>query len=193
MGKIEEQVRKRAKKENVQSAILNALTLAGVMGMAIAAPNAIQALRKLGFLDLNTKNPNRSLQSLVRQKYIEFGIGSSGKKFLSITEKGKKKLRWLEMNNFQLKKPKKWDRKWRILVFDVKEKERRKRDELRDYLYKIGFKRLQDSVWVFPYDCEDLLMLLKADLGLGRNMLYIVADVVENDRSLREEYGLPQA
>ena len=97
------------------------------------------------------------------------------------------------MNNFQLKKPKKWDRKWRIIVFDVKEKERRKRDELRDYLYKIGFKRLQDSVWVFPYDCEDLLMLLKADLGLGRNMLYIVADVVENDRSLREEYGLPQA
>jgi len=193
MGKIEEQVKKRAKKENVQSAILNALTLAGVMGMAIVAPNAIQALQKLELLNLASKNPNRSLQSLVRQKYIEFGIGSSGKKFLSITEKGRRKLRFLELNNFKMEKPKKWDKKWRILIFDIKEKERRKRDELRDYLYKIGFKRLQDSVWVFPYDCEDLLMLLKADLGLGRNMLYIVADVVENDRSLREEDGLPQA
>ena len=164
MGEIEKRIKKRAKKENIQRAILDTLSFAALSGIAIAAPNALQALQKLGLIDLIGKNSNRSLYSLVKQGYVEFKTGSSGKKFLTITEKGKKKLRSFELNDFKLKKPKRWDKKWRIIIFDIKEKERKKRNELRNYLYRIGFKKLQNSVWVYPYDCEDLLMLLKADL-----------------------------
>ncbi|MEK7186917.1 MAG: CRISPR-associated endonuclease Cas2 [Patescibacteria group bacterium] len=191
MGEIEKRIKKRAKKENIQRAILDTLSFAALSGIAIAAPNALQALQKLGLIDLIGKNSNRSLYSLVKQGYVEFKTGSSGKKFLTITEKGKKKLRSFELNDFKLKKPKRWDKKWRIIIFDIKEKERKKRNELRNYLYRIGFKKLQNSVWVYPYDCEDLLMLLKADLELGRNLLYVVAEEIENDRHLREEYNLP--
>ena len=50
--------------------------------------------------------------------------------------------------------------------------------------------RLQDSVWVYPYDCEDIIGLLKTDIGVGKDLLYMIADEIENDRHLRENFGL---
>jgi len=52
------------------------------------------------------------------------------------------------------------------------------------------FFRLQDSVWVFPYDCEDFMALPKADLRVGRNVLYVIVEKIENDKHLNEHFGL---
>lgn len=54
----------------------------------------------------------------------------------------------------------------------------------------LGFARLQDSVWVYPYDCEDVMALLKADLKLGAAMLYMVVEHIENDTHLRKQFSL---
>ena len=54
----------------------------------------------------------------------------------------------------------------------------------------IGFVRLQDSVWVYPYDCEDLIVLLKADFKIGKDVLYMIVDEMEGDTHLRKEFGL---
>ena len=56
---------------------------------------------------------------------------------------------------------------------------------------EIGFVRLQDSVWIFPYDCEDFIMLLKADLKIGKDALYAIVEKLENDKALREHFHLP--
>ena len=61
---------------------------------------------------------------------------------------------------------------------------------MRATLVNMGFHRLQDSVWVYPYDCEDLVLMLKADLKIGKNVLYIVADAIEYDTPLRVHFGL---
>jgi len=88
-----------------------------------------------------------------------------------------------------LEKPKRWDRKWRVVIFDIGEKQRRIRDQLRITLNKIGFVKLQKSVWVYPYDCEDFMMLLKANFELGRNLLYLVVDEIEDDQWLKKIFG----
>ena len=54
----------------------------------------------------------------------------------------------------------------------------------------IGFLRLKDSVWVYPYDCEDLVTLMKADFKIGKDILYIIAETIENDSWLKKEFGL---
>ncbi|MDD5585191.1 MAG: PaaX family transcriptional regulator C-terminal domain-containing protein [Candidatus Omnitrophica bacterium] len=46
----------------------------------------------------------------------------------------------------------KWDGVWRLLVYDIPEKERNKRDALRNYLKQFGFGKIQGSCWVSPYD-----------------------------------------
>jgi len=56
---------------------------------------------------------------------------------------------------------KKWDGKWFIVVFDVPEVERNKRNFLRKFLNEIGFFLYQQSVYVFPYECEEEIKLVK--------------------------------
>jgi len=67
---------------------------------------------------------------------------------VKITDKGKS---YLGQNFPQLfLKNQKWDGYWRIIVFNIKESERYKRDKLRNYLIKIKFAPLSDGVWVSP-------------------------------------------
>ena len=75
-------------------------------------------------------------------------------------------------------------------MFDIKEKRKSTRDKIRHNLFKIGFIRLQDSVWVYPYDCEDFINLMKADFKIGKDLLYVVADKIENDKFLAQHFKL---
>ena len=83
------------------------------------------------------------------------------------------------------------DKKWRVLAFDIKEYRRDTRDKLRKTLVSIGFERLQNSVWIYPYDCEDLIALAKADLRIGADVLYMIVERLEHDKHLREHFSLP--
>ena len=109
---------------------------------------------------------------------------------MSLTLLGEKILRRAEMVDYKFKKQKKWDGKWRILIFDIKETKRNIRDNIRNTLVSIGFIKLQNSVWVFPYDCEDFITLLKAGFSMGREVLYIIADKIENEKLLLNAFGL---
>jgi len=44
------------------------------------------------------------------------------------------------------------DKKWQMLIFDIPEKKRYLRDLLRVKLYFFGYRMLQQSVWICPYD-----------------------------------------
>lgn len=76
-------------------------------------------------------------------------------------------------------------------MFDVWERRRKVRDELRHTLEEFGFVKIQNSVWTYPYPCEKLLVFLRTHLKLGRGILYIVADEVEHDEQLRKHFKLP--
>lgn len=99
-------------------------------------------------------------------------------------------IRQFKLRDYQLDQPARWDKKWRIVIFDIPEKRRRTRDEVRRLLTSVGFYRLQNSVWVYPYDFEDIIGLLKTDLGIGKDVLYIIADEIENDKYLRQHFHL---
>lgn len=75
-------------------------------------------------------------------------------------------------------------------MFDIPERRRRVRTRVRQTLTTMGFYRLQDSVWVYPYDCEELIILLKADFKIGKDLLYVIADKVEHDAPLKTHFGL---
>ena len=58
-------------------------------------------------------------------------------------------------------------------------------------MQEYGFIRLQDSVWVYPYDCEDLIALAKANFRIGFDVLYMIVERIERDTHLREHFALP--
>ena len=77
-----------------------------------------------------------------------------------------------------------------MLIFDMQERKKKTREQIRRTLAAIGFVRLQDSVWIYPYDCEDLLTLLKSDFHIGKELLYMVVDQLENDAPLKAQFNL---
>ena len=57
-------------------------------------------------------------------------------------------------------------------------------------MQEYGFVRLQDSVWIYPYDCEDLIALAKANFRIGVDVLYMIVERLDCDKHLREHFGL---
>ena len=192
MGKLETVSRERTKKLLVQKAILGSIATIGLLAMAAVAPNAIKALSMFGIGKRST-NPkyqmNKTFFSLIDQGYVKLEKTSKGS-FARLTPKGKARLFLLQARELNERKPKRWDHKWRVLIFDIKEVRRGTRDRLRQSLRMVGFVRLQHSVWVYPYDCEDFIVLLKSDFHIGKELLYLIVDQIENDGALRKEFGI---
>lgn len=103
---------------------------------------------------------------LLKTGHIE-KIIKDGKPFFRLTNLGRKKIiRDFPILAFQAKK---WDRKWRLVIFDIPEKERKARDALREKLKELGFGRWQKSVYISPHDFgQDLKEFLKSWGLLGK-------------------------
>lgn len=109
---------------------------------------------------------------------------------LSISKSGKQLLDKSVAHLRESLHKKQWDGKWRIITFDIPEKLRRSRDEIRSLLIRAGFLQLQHSTWVFPHECEELSRLIKHDTRLSRYVLYGVLERIENDAELRRKFSL---
>lgn len=188
MGVIEENFRRKKRKGDIQKAILTTIKMTGLLGVALVTPNAIQCLKAFGVMPSNRQN---EIIKRSRDNLIKGGLLKYDGKFIQLTAKGESKLEFLEASDWKINKPKKWDGKWRMLIFDIPETKRSLRDKVRCTLVSIGFVKLQDSVWIFPYPCEDLVNLLKADFKIGKDLLYLIVDSIENDKSFRKSFGLP--
>lgn len=190
MGNIEGKVRKRIRKQNIQHAILSAIGAAGILAAIMVAPNTLQLLKYVpGARRHYSSRISRSLHSL-RDKGLVVIKEHGGKQTAELTSAGRKVLTRLSLGQVRPPKPKQWDKQWRIVIFDIPERRRKTRGNLRAMLESIGFLKLQESVWIYPYDCEDLLTLLKTEFLIGREVLYIVAQDVEGDARLRRAFGL---
>lgn len=110
---------------------------------------------------------------------------------ISLTPKGRRVVGWMQIDALQIKEPRKWDGKWRVVIFDIKEVSRNHRDAFRAKLKELGFRYLQRSVWLHPYDCRDELELLRDFFGFEkRHMILIVADYI--DRAALPENSFPR-
>lgn len=113
-----------------------------------------------------------------------------GKRYARITGKGERVLQ-METERVIMTKKRKWDKRWRVVIFDIPERRKRVRDRLRRFMSSCGFVRLQDSVWIYPYDCEDLIALAKTEFRIGADALYMIVECLERDKYLREHFDLP--
>src|SRR3989344_1458937 len=105
-------------------------------------------------------------------------------------EKGEKLATGYQLKTLSIKKPWNWDGNWRVVMFDIPEFKKSTREELRSTLIALGFVSLQKSAWVHPYTCADVITLIKRKYELGREVLYLEVDKLENDHWLREEFDL---
>lgn len=188
MGTLEEKSRKHAKRKNIQKLILETVIVSGALSATFIAPNIIGAMKKLNLLP--GKRQTESINS-ARNRMVKKGwLTRDTQGFLHVTKRGKDMLLKMQVSEHGLPKPKRWDGKWRVLIFDIPNYRRGLRAKLRRSLQCAGFKLLQGSVWIYPYNCEDYVALLKADFKIGKDMRYLIADTIEGDGVYRKTFGL---
>jgi len=111
--------------------------------------------------------------------------------YISLTEKGKKKAGWLQIDSLKIKRPKKWDGKWRLVIFDISQIKKLYREAFRGKLKELGFYPLQKSVWIYPFDCRAEIELLKEFFGLSdKELRLIVTEDIGEDNKLQQLFKL---
>ncbi len=190
MGHMEERSWKQTRKGRTKMLILGSIAVAGGLAIALVAPNVLGAMRRLGVLP---KGRQAEHITVARKRLKKEGALVEEGAFLRLTPKGERQLQSLALSHASPAPQKKWDEKWRALIFDIPEKRRGIRNKIRDLLRSTGFVRMQHSVWLYPYPCEEFVALLKADMKIGNGMLYLIVESIENDQRFREIFGLSRS
>jgi len=90
--------------------------------------------------------------------------------------------------DLDIKKPKKWDKKWRIVIYDIPDGKKSERQVVQNKLENLGFLKLQESVYVYPFDCLSEINLLKKLYLLAPYIQYLVAERVETEVDLLSKF-----
>jgi len=179
--------------------VLTMIGLAGITGMMFFSPGAaslgnmvLASERREREKEWKQYNPwylRRSLRRLHEQKLVE--IEDDGKaQTVMLTKQGKRRILKYALDELTIPKPKRWDGRWRMIIYDVDERKKKLRDIFRDSLKSLGFYKLQGSTWIYPYPCEDQVTFLREYYGVGNEVLYVVAMRLEDDSPYRSYFGL---
>ncbi len=131
---------------------------------------------------------NRSIYRLTKEKLLEERKLADGSFKLVLTKKGEKQARRLSLlgNSIKFKKPRKWDKKWRIVMFDIPEKDRVFRDVLREHLRELKFYKFQHSVFISPYPFEKPILELISLYQVEKYVRVIIAIKIDNEAKFRK-------
>ncbi|MCK5416237.1 hypothetical protein KAI92_02300 [Candidatus Parcubacteria bacterium] len=145
---------------------------------------------KKGWSDINKGTFERAIDGLKKSKLISFTQYEDGNYQATLTEFGKNRAAEFEFKKIKIKKPKKWDKKWRIVIFDIPEKNRRARDALRALLKRLEFMELQKSVFIYPYECEKNIGFLVNFFNIHKHVRFIKAEYIDNAKDVKNNFGL---
>ena len=161
----------------------------GLSGSSIRYYRTLRQMHR-AWKDIDQRSFNRSIRSLCEKKLLEETVRADGTVRLTLTEDGRHYARYSDLygSTIKIKRPKKWDGKWRLVIFDIPEKKRFFRDILRSHLKAIGFRMLQQSVFVFPYPCEKELIQL-AELYNATDYVHVATvTFLDNEKALKEAF-----
>lgn len=168
-----------------------------VCGGAIV-PGIIKLIGEFGMPDeksktYSPKQINNAFANLKRQKLVEIVKEKDGKMHVKLTNKGKKRILAFSIETVRIKKPKKWDKKWRVLMFDIPTEPKiynQARNALRDKIKNLGFYQLQKSVWVYPYECEDELLVIAEIYHVQQYVEILTVEKLLHEDLLKQKFRL---
>lgn len=138
------------------------------------------------FLDVKKSTLRPAVYQALKTREIEKVI-QDGEPYFKITSQGKKHLTRL----FPIYKlaSSGWDRRWRVVIFDIPELNKKTREYLRRKLISLGFGRLQKSVYISPLDVlVDVKEYLRSLDLYGKVVVFEAKEVFVKDQRVVAEY-----
>lgn len=128
----------------------------------------------------------RKVLSDLQEKGI---ISLSGDK-IKLTKKGKELQKQSEIGKIEISQPKKWDRVWRLISYDIPEKKKRERVWFQRSLKQLDFYKIHESLWVYPFKCEEEVAVIADYLGVNKYVVFMITDHLPKQEKIQKIFGL---
>ncbi len=132
----------------------------------------------------------QAIKRLYQSRLVEERHNDDGSLTMVLSTEGKRRALTFTAEDIEVLKPKAWDKKWRVVVFDIPERQRGLRDIFRARLRHMGFYELQKSVFIHPYPCQDQIDFLLELYGARLYVRVIVAESLDNELHLKMHFKL---
>lgn len=177
--------------------VLMFLALGSVVFGGAIVPGMLKALEEFGLPEKETgfgnKKINNAIRQLKRKKLVEIIKDDDGKVSVRLTNKGKNRVKEFSIETISIKKPKRWDGRWRVLMFDIPTKPKiynQAREALRNKIKELGFFQMQKSAWVCPYECEDELLFVAEIFEVQKYIEILTVEKLLHESILKRKFGL---
>lgn len=126
------------------------------------------------------------LTYLINKRLIRF-VDVDNQKFIEVTKQGK-----IEALFHKALIPFSgiWDKKWRVVVFDIPEASRDHRFKIRYLLKKMHFKALQASVYISPYPLNQEAINYLHQTNLHQFIRILLVEKLDDDLDLKKTFNL---
>jgi CRISPR-associated endonuclease Cas2 len=95
--------------------------------------------------------------------------------FILLTQEGKVKLAEVAIWDLSVEAPKRWDKKWRLVMFDFPKEMTAARNSFREKIEDMGFRPYQRSVYIYPFECGEEVRSICAFFSAEEHVRYLVA------------------
>ncbi len=136
----------------------------------------------------NTWRLKQVLKRMHQQKLVDIVEQNDGY-LVKISDNGRKKLLKFNLDEMELNN-KKWDGKWRIIIYDIYTSKKQEAELFRKTLKRLKFLKLQRSVYLTPFRCYDEIEYLRQVCEVDREVLILTVSGLENERAYREYFDI---
>ena len=192
LTKIQKNVRQKPRRSALQKKILLLLTAGLALGLTRNPNQYFRIVQEVGkeWKKIERNSLNRAIRSLYESKLVSTKDNCDGTLTLVLSKEGKQLALTYNLDNITIKTPTEWDRKWRIVMFDVPEKTKRVREALRMHFKNMGFYEFQKSVFVHPYSCAKEIEYIMEFYQARKFVRFIVATDIDNALELKRHFHL---
>lgn len=183
------------KGKSLTKEILFMVATGPVLLSSLFAPNAVQILKPLikwrkNWDKIDRRRIHEAIQRLNHKRFIEL-VEKNNSLYIKITTNGKQLIKNFDYDNLKLPQSKIWDKKWQLVIFDIPDKKRKERQAFSKKIKDLGFYPLQESVFVYPYNCRDEIDFICELLSISRYVNYCVVETLDKrEGDLREIFNL---
>ena len=155
---INHEIKKTPSTRKLIYGALKTIGARGLDGIKVTAPTLLIAFDLIEAFEaaVTGQRRQRVINELRRQRLIDIHRDNESL-HITLSVSGIHRLQRLEIENLIIPQPNHWDRRWRIVFFDVPLRHSKRRQLFCLELRRLGFVMIQRSTWVHPYPCLDII------------------------------------
>ncbi len=183
------------KQNSLTKEILFKLALAGCFVIASTSPFFLTRFLQSYFKDKLKRTLWRRaalLKRLAQKKIVSFNELKNGSVKIELTQHGRKWIRQYKLEDMKVETSKGWDKKWRLIFYDIPEYNKKARQALSQKLRDLHLYRFQKSLWVSAYECLPELEFICSvfNIDLNRHIFYLETASIPKEKEVKTWFGI---